>query len=437
MVNNKNKALILASTFFSVNKARNLTTLLWVMTFAVGLIGSLNEIVTGVVVALLQLIFVLAYGFSYRCYPAYQQMRASPWFYRIFCLWVIVLTLSYVQIFFAQHEQQGFYQIASSYRHVTWLIHVFFVLSVASFLQQLDKPQAVPLEIINSSALLLIFYVYQLLTEPVLSSDVWFMGPPFAFHIRLVGYLFVAAFVVALAGFVCGRQWWQRALFWGLLIAFGSALVWLGGRASVLAALVVMALMAIYIVIYMRNQLWLLLGLLLVLPAAYYLAMAFVVFEWNGFAAVAEANIAVASSDDVDLNSLTTGRVLIWQETLAALWQSPMLGWGPNGYLFIPDHRMGFGIHPHNVFVQFLIEWGLLGASLTALLLIWLLGRLLRTLGLMLQAGKLAPVSAALVLLALSINGLADGTYYHAQSLYYLSLCFAVYPFFVRSKIQD
>lgn len=433
------QAAFFKHAFQRPSREQVLATLLSTSAFAVALCGSKNEIATGIFVGLLEWLFILTFYISYRRYDAYRLLRQHRLIYGLFCCWFLCVVAGYLRLFLVRLpvEDTGFYHLAASVRLLQTVLHVFFVLSVASFLLHAGQYAGRVLYALLAGILVLLgVYLYQWACAPVLDAEVWFMGPPLAFHIRLVGYLAATGSAVALAAMLTSGRGLKTTVFFLFLLSLLALLFWLGGRASLLAGLAVMAV-GLFIVCFAASaKRWQYAALLLVsVLLAYYLAQHFFIFPWNGFSQtfhkdMADLSASISPVETVNLNRLTTGRLQIWRETLQALTESLWLGWGPNGYLFIPGHRIGFGIHPHNFVVQFLIEWGVLGAVSVLALLLMLVVRLFRQLPQLLAAKNFPALGAAFILLALSINGLADGTFYHAQSLFYLSLAFAIFPFF-------
>lgn len=86
------------------------------------------------------------------------------------------------------------------------------------------------------------------------------------------------------------------------------------------------------------------------------------------------------------------------------------------------------GVQPHNVFMQFLVEWGVVGTGLFLYLLIrtFIKGFKLQVLN---NPGtyNIFTISAGAVILSLSAHALVDGTYYHPQPSVYLAIAFAIW----------
>ena len=81
---------------------------------------------------------------------------------------------------------------------------------------------------------------------------------------------------------------------------------------------------------------------------------------------------------------------------------------------------------PHNVIVQFLVEWGVLGTALFSSMYLYALHRGISKLR-SLDSLEIPGVCAAIIVAALSVHGLTDGTFYHGKASFYLALCLAIW----------
>ncbi|MDO8348359.1 MAG: O-antigen ligase family protein [Rugosibacter sp.] len=122
-------------------------------------------------------------------------------------------------------------------------------------------------------------------------------------------------------------------------------------------------------------------------------------------------------------DSVSSGRMSLWIQTLAALHDPriALLGAGGNG--FVRLHLM-FGqiFHPHNILLQAVSDWGLVGL----LLLLWLVGQGVPA------RSELRPEKAGMIglgaalLVFLLVTGLLDGGLYHLQYLFFAAIAFAL-----------
>ena len=101
----------------------------------------------------------------------------------------------------------------------------------------------------------------------------------------------------------------------------------------------------------------------------------------------------------------SSGRLAMWQEVLQLIAQHPLWGIGPMQYAALPNRVAG---GPHNIPLQFLLEWGIpLGGVMIAIPLIglWKLGKSAK------EGGELAPLRTCLfiTLLVAAIDSLFEG----------------------------
>lgn len=124
----------------------------------------------------------------------------------------------------------------------------------------------------------------------------------------------------------------------------------------------------------------------------------------------------------------TTGRVKIWEKALGGLADSPILGQGADGYRVTEWVTRGT-IQPHNTIVQFLVEFGVLGFALIALLLYKSFYSPTRQL---FNAGRTtrASLTSRLILACLGgigVYAMVDGLLYHAIPMLLIAIILALY----------
>ncbi len=112
-----------------------------------------------------------------------------------------------------------------------------------------------------------------------------------------------------------------------------------------------------------------------------------------------------ARLSQIDTAFNSSGRIDMWIRVLGLIGEHPWLGIGPMQYAALPNPVAG---GPHNVPLQFLLEWGIpLGCAMLAIPLIglWKLGKLAKT------GGELAPLRTCLfmTLLVAAIDSLFEG----------------------------
>jgi O-antigen ligase len=85
-------------------------------------------------------------------------------------------------------------------------------------------------------------------------------------------------------------------------------------------------------------------------------------------------------------------------------------------------------VQPHSALLQFLLEWGIVGTLLFSFVLLkgFIYGLRLHIMNKSLSATPYS-IGAGSVIIALSIHGLFDGTYYHPQPSIFLAIAFAIW----------
>ncbi|MDG1707335.1 MAG: hypothetical protein P8H03_01165 [Emcibacteraceae bacterium] len=86
------------------------------------------------------------------------------------------------------------------------------------------------------------------------------------------------------------------------------------------------------------------------------------------------------------------------------------------------------GVQPHNVFLQFIVEWGFVGATF-AIWGLWLAfyKGLRRNISSIAENSSISRLASGLIIVSLSTLGLVTGPFFHGQPLLYLSIAFAIW----------
>lgn len=117
--------------------------------------------------------------------------------------------------------------------------------------------------------------------------------------------------------------------------------------------------------------------------------------------------------------NFSSGRVQLWQETLVHILERPLLGQGEGqiGYLTSHPSLVGF-FHPHNLLLQVLLAWGLIGTVLLVLLALPAARKMLSVA----QKG-LGTLPYAMGALLLALYSAVDGTLFHVTSAGLFAVC--------------
>ncbi len=263
-----------------------------------------------------------------------------------------------------------------------------------------------------------------------IAADLWFSEPPFGPHIRDQGNLACVVAVSFAAWFLTDKKKASiKLVMIGCLFLIGfSFVIWSGGRMAMSATAITLFFLALLHLFSTREKRFLRLFVLLVLMGCGFLiAEKFSVYPWNGVTRIF-ADTPQAATIDLSqaqaINQLTTGRLQMWTMSVDAMLESPWFGLGPYGYFFIPERV--YDDQPHNFIIQFLVEWGGVGASLMLLLMLVFAWSLTKQVVRMRKVPDVDLVMAASVICVLTLHGLTGGTYFKIQPLTCLAVAFSV-----------
>lgn len=224
----------------------------------------------------------------------------------------------------------------------------------------------------------------------------WAGHVPFLGNIRMASiYGLVGAFFAA-RPLVAERFSWRAAVPALLASSVGWAALWWGASRGALGGAVLAVGFLVWVSAGRRLRVSGLLALAIVAGAA----LSLLVYVDVGFAGLWRF-FPAASAQGAGMD-FTSGRTLLWAASIEAWRSQPWLGLGPGSTvsLLVPMGQM----HAHNVVVQALVEWGLLGALPFAALAGAVLWKAV-------QPGR--PAGAAAYLIAAAGTSMFDGLTSH------------------------
>lgn len=246
----------------------------------------------------------------------------------------------------------------------------------------------------------------------------WTTGLPLFVNIRHLGYLISAAVVAQVFIFLrCEERKAVVISFIGLIL-LTAFLFWTGGRAVIGGVFVASSVMFFLAKSSWQKTLW----IILALPLAAALAQYFAVADGSLglFRAIDRSTQAQA------LDGFLSGRWTVWTDAWRRILEQPWLGWGADGYVAIrPPYAIQGGIlHPHNVFVQCLVEWGFLGTGVFIILFLQFLKPIIQNLWRMRSQQNYDPALLLGGALAgnLLLLSLTEGIFYHGIGTSLLAL---------------
>lgn len=232
----------------------------------------------------------------------------------------------------------------------------------------------------------------------------------------------------ALPGFISVRHFgsWSGAIAAGLMIALlygrtdegwiisffyllaAGLTFWSGTRAAILA----MAVVAFVVLVSLRRfpntrSLF----HVVVLSALALLAGVFLSPNLPDF-------MLYINGDAQNTETITSGRLILWYNTLVRWLDAPIFGWGSGSTFW----ELGWiATQPHNAIVQFLISWGIIGAGSSLWLLIRAIVATHRT---GMEDDALRPLSATLY--SLLFMSLLEGMLYYPRFIILIMISFAI-----------
>lgn len=336
---------------------------------------------------------------------------------------------------FIDHED-SFRRFMMFSRYLFYVVVTLYVFALARLIRVSGESSSrLFIAYIYGTVFLVALFLFAYHNGGAYGASGWGVNPPFGRHVRLMGMGAAVAVTAAIALFYFGRQALPvRVMLWLSLVVCNAFLIWTGSRTSLLLVLLMTLLLTI---IFLAGRKAFLSPALLLLAMAlsFPVAAKVSIFEWTGLqrslkVSVVEVPSGVADSQTLFnmADKLSSGRLAIWQAAIDAWRVAPWFGHGPNSTVFVLDYPDTID-QPHNMFLQFLLEWGVVGATLLSSFLLLMAWQGLRKLPAVFRQGDSDYIVSASVILVLVMNGLTDGPFYHVQTVLCLATAFAVFPF--------
>lgn len=398
-----------------------LTTILIFFSASVLLIGDFTAFKTGMYTAGYQIAFIVMYlilNSKTNSVSIVKQKSNLLITFLLILLYFTYLTSYLINMINIQSET---HRIASSLRMLFISTHLFFLYTLVQFFHA-DKRIQSHFQIVPSIVLVIIFFillVYQVYSSPQIQYSI--NNIPFATNIRHLGYIALIGSIISAVKLLRRKTKEKSNLtLWIVLLTSNlSLLFWLGGRASILAYFVGLLL---YIgLLFGKNSfekkglLYLTMTVIVAVAISSFLS----IYPWNGILRVQES-LQYAG----DVNQLSSNRIEMWANSIDYGLEKIWLGHGPDAYRFMPTKTAG--VQPHNLFLQFFLEAGLIGLILVTVILSLSIYNTTLLLWKNVNNEVEESISLAyLVIIVITVHGMLSGTYYHSQSLYFLMMAFA------------
>lgn len=365
--------------------------------------------------------FIALYLLALREFPPFIKIiKENSLVSFVLFIWVLIVTLAFINSTPIQSVQ------LAQHRYIQTITHVLFFIFIWDFFNRYRPPLTWLFYTIAASSLYIAaLFAIEFFSIPDFDGNTWMMDPPGNPNIRHTGYQVEATLVFFLAYFIKKYNLklpdYINVVFLAILWGF---IFWLGGRGSIVSISASAAL--IWLVLYIKNlnsRVFLLISLCTIFVGII-LAESLSITYWNGLSGIYQRSIIEHSLNS--LNELNAKRIDLWVTTWDTVKNSPTFGLGPQGYLSMPNRIMG--VQPHNIFLQFMIEWGVFGSILFLSLLTRAFWAGVKTHILDNKSDiNSFSLAAGAVITTLSIHSLIDGTYYHPQPSVYLAIAFAIW----------
>jgi len=336
-------------------------------------------------------------------------------------LWLLSVTYSFLSWPLAPLQKSAEYYVQQ--RYFQTITHVIFFIFIWDLFNRYRPPLKWLVYTIAASSLFVVgYFLKDWMSGAYPVGDIWPSHPPLNSNKNHTGYQLEAAIAFFLSMVIfnvaINLKSTIKILVWVILWAF---LFWLGGRGAALS--LIGAMFFVWAALYFKklNSKQFAFLIIFVLAIAIVISEWLSVFPWSG---ILYRMSLVVQADSI--REASYDRIDIWEATWESVKNNIFFGLGPQGYRLMTYHDQG--VQPHNVFMQFLVEWGVVG---TGLFLYLLTRTFIKGFKLHVLNGRetynIFVISAGAVILSLSAHALIDGTYYHPQPSVYLAIAFAIW----------
>ncbi len=232
------------------------------------------------------------------------------------------------------------------------------------------------------------------------SSQIWTWEIPGFRNIRHLGYYAAAIVGISALGFSKGQKLAIVTAAFAFFIAF-----WTVSRGAIAASLAGYIVTAFYLEVLRKRQ----------------VVFRFAACVLFGFI-MSTLFTRVYPLDEVGLNRIVNGdyngRIQLWIHTLISVQDSPWIGWGEAQLRSRLGNNFPFG-QPHNIALQILHAWGLIGMALV----IYLSTKMIIRIQSIFNDDMTPFAFAAITLFLLSF---VDGSLYYVNSVFIFAICISI-----------
>ena len=303
------------------------------------------------------------------------------------------------------------------------IMHLILFIHLANYLQKSGSFIPIALQIVAiTCSLIALSNFYISITDQTYTAE---FEPVFGKNIRHLGFIASVALIVSCCSLAYARTTFNKKAFFVInFILSLSFLIWLGGRASILIAAVIITLIIIHSFIASQKN--------IVTPRLIVLTViATVIFEaniethsWNGINRLLLTDSG--KEEVINVDQVSSGRLSMWTDAWAEIKQAPLIGHGPDGYLIATSSEVQVYAHPHNLFLQYIYNYGFITTALFFFLLLVLTVKFIKKAFLSTPPNEQS-IASILIIISLFLNSLTSGTLYYPHSLMMLAVAFSYY----------
>lgn len=358
-------------------------------------------------------------------------------------LWLCFTLFSLVFVFF--EETTNMRKFAGLGRQLYILLEIGFALVLISQINRnIIQANTVFITLAAGFFSLVSYQGLAIYSIPIQENSFWSWTPLMAANIRDTGTIACAITVVFFCLSLTEQRRKQCFIFTVITTLSWTYLMWSGGRTGNAAVILVFLIFSLLQLAFAQQKLK---GLIIGLFTgflAFNLCNQLAVYDWNGFQRIENKfseNILTLSNEEqsteADPNaqnhnsdSVKRGhRKIMWANAWQAFKRAPLIGLGPNGWFFSPEREASGAVQdqPHNIFLQTLVEWGVIGSILFFTMLIALVLPRLKYLVKAFKKKDATYLSAASMILVLSLHSLTSGTYWNFQSVSVVVIAYSIW----------
>lgn len=122
------------------------------------------------------------------------------------------------------------------------------------------------------------------------------------------------------------------------------------------------------------------------------------------------------------MNELSSNRIAIWHDAWTSFLRRPLFGFGEAQFGFVRPESGIVYLHPHNVVLQLLLQWGIAGTAI----FVALAAIVVRACRLPVSGDAVLVMPAALVALTIAVYSLFDGALFHTYPVMMFAVSVAI-----------